>query len=63
MSAPDRAAIFAALLEQSGMNPADHDLAELQDAWERLTRLLDRLDPGDPAGEAPLATFDPLRDL
>lgn len=62
MTAPDHAAVFAALLAQSGLDPADHDLAELQDAWNRLTRLMDRLDPGTPAGEAPLAIFDPLRD-
>lgn len=62
MSAPDQAAVFAALLAQSGLDPADHDLAELQQAWLRLSALIERLDAGEPPGEAPLALFDPLRD-
>lgn len=64
MSVPDRAATFAALLAQSGLDPAEHDLAELQGAWERLTELLERFDSSeldDPERAAPLALFDPLR--
>jgi hypothetical protein len=63
MTAPDPSTIFAALVAQSGLDPDQHDLAALQDAWERLTRLMDRLDQGDGEGDVPLAVFDPLREL
>ena len=54
---------FPALFAATGLNPEEHDLEALRDAVEKLGKLMERLDPGDPEGGLPLFAFDPTREI
>lgn len=55
---------FAVLVRQVGLDPADHDLEELEAAYVRLRELFVRLETEAPAADAEsLAIFDPLKRL
>lgn len=58
------AADFLVRVRQIGLDPADHDLGELQAAYERLNALMPRLATEAPAFETEvLDIFDPTRPL
>ena len=55
---------FEALTRRLGLNPDDFDMAELQQAYQRLRVLMERLDrPGRPTDAECLAVFDPTKAL